>query len=88
MANEPRAESETSKLAALPVGARVGRNLAFYRQRAGLTQQQVADLARVSRATVNLIESGEGDPRVSTIELIAGALGIDPADLAAADPRR
>jgi transcriptional regulator with XRE-family HTH domain len=65
----------------LALGSRVARNLALYRQRAGLTQQQLAELAKVSRATVNLIESGDSDPRLSTLELLANALRIDTADL-------
>lgn len=64
-----------------PVASRVAANLLILRQRAGLTQQQLASAARVSRATINLLESGNADPRVSTLELIAAALGVDPADL-------
>lgn len=64
-----------------PIGNRVALNVAYYRNRAGMTQQQLADAARVSRATVNLIESGESDPRLSTLELLARALSVDPSEL-------
>lgn len=70
----------------LPVGARVAQNLAHYRQLGGLTQQQLAIAAHISRATVNLIESGQGDPRLSTVELLATALGVDATDLTACRP--
>lgn len=63
------------------LGDRVARNLVVLRHRSGLTQQQLAESAGVSRATVHLIESGQGDPRVSTVELLARALGVDAHDL-------
>lgn len=64
------------------VGFRVSRNLVSLRRRKGLTQQELASLAGVSRATVHLIEAGEGDPRFSTLGLLAKGLGVDVIELA------
>ena len=47
------------------------------RRAAGLTQQQLAERAGLSRMTVQRIESGQIDPRVSTLEVMARALGLE-----------
>ncbi len=54
----------------------LGTNLALAREAAQLTQADLATRAGTSRATIAQIESGEGDPRLSTIGAIAEALGI------------
>jgi transcriptional regulator with XRE-family HTH domain len=56
----------------------LGVNLAHARQTAGLTQGQLASKAGTSRATIAQIESGEGDPRFSTLSAIADALSVGP----------
>jgi transcriptional regulator with XRE-family HTH domain len=54
----------------------LGANLALAREAAGLTQGDLADRAGTSRATIAQIESGEGDPRLSTLGAIADALSV------------
>ncbi|WP_188111315.1 helix-turn-helix domain-containing protein [Nocardioides antri] len=59
----------------------VARNLTAARGALGWSQEQLADQAGVSRATVNQLEGGasaNGDPRLSTIASLAAALGISP----------
>jgi transcriptional regulator with XRE-family HTH domain len=56
--------------------ATLGTSLALAREAAQLTQGGLAARAGTSRATIAQIESGEGDPRLSTIGAIAEALGI------------
>jgi DNA-binding XRE family transcriptional regulator len=42
---------------------------------------QLAHAADLSRATINLIEGGLGDPRLSTIARLAEALDLNLMDL-------
>jgi len=64
----------------------IARTVAQVRVSRGLTQQQLADAAELSRATVHLIEGGLGDPRLSTIARLAEALNVKLMDLL--DPPR
>jgi len=59
----------------------LGTNLAFAREAAGITQAELADRAKTSRATIAQIESGDGDPRLSTLVAIAEALFVSPCVL-------
>ncbi|MFH0881667.1 MAG: helix-turn-helix transcriptional regulator [bacterium] len=61
--------------------SQLGRNLRALRIRAGLTQKQLADLARLDRATISLIENGRESPRAHTVVTLAEVLGVRPADL-------
>lgn len=46
----------------------------------GWSQQRLADVAEVDKATVNQIERGRRSPNVETLEKLAGALGVGVAD--------
>lgn len=62
----------------------LARNLSAARGALGLSQDQLAAAAGVSRATVNQLEGGasaKGDPRLSTLVSLAAALGISPVFL-------
>lgn len=50
----------------------------------GLTQESLANRAGVTRSTVQYAERGISK-RMATIEKIAGALGLDPLDIAVAE---
>lgn len=51
------------------------------RERALLTQQELADKAGISRAAVSAIEALKAEPQFSTIKKLAAALECDPFDL-------
>lgn len=51
------------------------------RERAPLTQGELADKAGVRRQTVNSLEQGHTEPHPRTIRALAKALGVEPAAL-------
>ena len=64
----------------------IGKNIKFYRNKAGLTQEKLATRANVSTNYIALIEGGKRNPRPSTIDDIAKSLNIDARDLCGQDP--
>jgi putative transcriptional regulator len=59
----------------------VAQNLARYREKASLTQQQLSDLAGVDRKTINRIENGHFSPSIDTLTRLAVVLNISISDL-------
>ena len=59
----------------------LGKHVAQLRQRAGMTQEELAKRSGVSRATINRIEKGRMYTRTSTLQRIAKALKSDLAGL-------
>jgi transcriptional regulator with XRE-family HTH domain len=47
------------------------------RRKRRVSQRELADLAGLPRSTVDRIEAGKSDPRVSTLETLLGAIGFD-----------
>jgi transcriptional regulator with XRE-family HTH domain len=46
-----------------------------------MTQEEVAERSGVHATEVSRIESGKRDPQVSTVERLAGAVGLTASDL-------
>ena len=54
----------------------VAQNLHWARSALDMTQQELADESGISRATIAQLEAGVGDPRLSTLELLAATLHV------------
>ena len=52
------------------------------REARGLSQRQLTVLAGLSATTVCHLEAGMGQPKLSTVEALARALGVTAAELA------
>ncbi len=65
----------------------VGQQLKTLRQRRGLSQRKLAQLAGVSNATVSLIEHSKTDPSMGLLRKILDSLGVSFAEFFAADTR-
>jgi transcriptional regulator with XRE-family HTH domain len=65
----------------MDVAARFGANLVRCRERANLTQEELAHNASLHRTEVGLLERGGRIPRIDTLVKLAGALSIPPSEL-------
>lgn len=65
----------------------VGLRLKNLRQRRGLSQRKLAQIANVSNATVSLIEHGKTDPSMGLLRKILDSLGVSFAEFFASDTR-
>lgn len=59
----------------------VGDLVKIHRERAGLTQAELAEKVHKSRPQIANIENGRGDPTVSGLRKLADALGVSVKDL-------
>lgn len=60
------------------VVATLAKNVVLARNARSMTQDELAQASGVSRATIAQIESGESDPRLSTLIQLSGALEVSP----------
>jgi DNA-binding XRE family transcriptional regulator len=67
-----------------PFLARIGAELRARRRAAGLTAQELAERAAVSRRMLSQVEHGQANPSLVTVDKLARALGTDFAALAGA----
>jgi len=67
-------------------GRMIAGNLRRMMKTRGLTQQQLADLCEWSQPRVHDLLSARHDPRISTLEHVANALGIAVNELLAPAP--
>jgi transcriptional regulator with XRE-family HTH domain len=66
---------------------RFGKVVRRLRERAGLSQEDLADLAGIHRTYIGGIERGERNPTLVTIHKLAQALGVAPKELLEYTPR-
>jgi transcriptional regulator with XRE-family HTH domain len=62
-------------------GLRIARNLKQLREARGLTQEQMAKIAGIPRATWTNMESGDANPTVAVLHRAAGALQVSIEEL-------
>jgi transcriptional regulator with XRE-family HTH domain len=63
------------------VAKRFGANLKLVRTQRGLTQADLAHLARLDQTAVSRIELGTREPRLSTVISLANALEVPGSEL-------
>lgn len=63
----------------------IGRQIRKLRERRGLSQEALAELAGVSRAYFGRVERGDADLSVTVLHKIAAALGVPATDLLSGD---
>jgi transcriptional regulator with XRE-family HTH domain len=61
---------------ALTLGATVGEKIRYYRQQAGMTQRQLAELCEISEPAIRNYELGNRVPDYDTLQVIADALRV------------
>jgi len=63
------------------VSERFADNLAYYREKTGLSQEALASRAEIHRTQIGELIRGKQLPRLDTLVKLAGALGVSPCDL-------
>ena len=58
-----------------------GENIRRVRLKRGLSQEQLAAMARLHRTAISLIENAERSSTLETVEKLARALKVQPSDL-------
>lgn len=56
-------------------------NIKAYRKRQGLSQEELADLCALHRTYIGSVERQERNVSLSTLEVLADALGVSVPDL-------
>jgi transcriptional regulator with XRE-family HTH domain len=56
----------------------IGKNIKFYRNRAGISQESLAELSGLHRTYIGAVERGERNISAINIFKIAAALDIEP----------
>ena len=62
-------------------GIKLGQNLRKIRTKKKMSQVELANALNVDRAYISNIENGRMNPTLSTLEKIAGALGVATSEL-------
>ena len=61
----------------------LARNLEFLRKNRGLTQHKFSAASGIPRTTLSYIESGQGNPSLKILEILASTLGVSIEELLA-----
>lgn len=63
------------------VTQKLGDKIRKFRKQKGLTQEKLAELAKIDYSYLNLIEAGKRNPTIKRISKIARVLGLPLKDL-------
>lgn len=77
----PKYSSERPKFAGSALAKRFGNLLGSHRRRLKLTQRELAEKTGLSIDMIAKLEIGATGASLGTVQLLAGALAIDPAEL-------
>jgi transcriptional regulator with XRE-family HTH domain len=66
-----------------PLSVAFGKVLREYRERAGLSQESLADAAELDRTFIGMLERGQRQPTLESLFRIAAALKVAPQTLIA-----
>lgn len=55
----------------------VGLNIQIYRQKAGISQEELAARMNVDQGYISKLESGQRNPTITTIQSAAKSLGVE-----------
>jgi XRE family transcriptional regulator, regulator of sulfur utilization len=66
---------------AISIPVRLGRRLSELREKRGLSQTQLADMADIGRAHLSQIENGAVAARIDTLHAIAAVLNLSLSEL-------
>jgi transcriptional regulator with XRE-family HTH domain len=65
----------------------VGRRVREAREKAGLSQRDVAEKSRITQGYIYMLEGGGQNPTIVTLHLLAQVIGVDMRDLLPEDPK-
>ena len=75
-------KSDSSRKDKMAIDAKaMGKRIKAARQKAGLTQEQLAEIIDVSVVHISNMESGTGNPSLNTLVNIANVLGVSTDEL-------
>ena len=74
-------DASENKIQNMSSGKKLGENLRNWRLKKKMSQGDLATALGVDRAYISNIENGRMNPTLSTLEKIAGALGISSSEL-------
>ncbi len=60
---------------------KLGLKIRKFRKQKEITQEKLAELAKIDYSYLNLIENGNRNPSIKVITKIARALGVSPKEL-------
>jgi transcriptional regulator with XRE-family HTH domain len=72
----------------MDVRKRVGHGVQRRRREKGLSQEELAHLAKVHQTYLSGVEGGKRNPSIVVLDRIASALGVDVEDFFRADKNR